>query len=286
METYFAESSSQRANQICANCRRQKRKCDKAFPACGSCQRTARQCDYESKSNETALLKERIRLLEQSLDNHSRKETDSTSSKKRSSPSEASPFTSFQFPQVKRNRISNFPSAFFLDTAAFAHTKMTIPRPLISIPQILLAEIGTLPHPTEIAEAYFQTTHIWLPIIWKRRIYQRISDPNLQLGPDLTLLLSAMKLSYYSPCLEEHPAQITLYNLSKQFLATAEDYGLLSIEILQAAILIAMFEIGHGIYPAAYMTIGRSARLGQVMGLHDRKFAPPSTSRIIFFWRS
>ncbi len=57
----------------------------------------------------------------------------------------------------------------------------------------------------------------------------------------------------------------------------------MSLYVFQSLILIAIYEVGHGIFPAAYLTLGRAARLGKLRGVHDRKnttqfFRTPPTS--------
>lgn len=64
-----------------------------------------------------------------------------------------------------------------------------------------------------------------------------------------------------------------LYWKCRQFYSQVEDAPLLSLGLLQAKLLIAMYEVGHGIYPAAFMSVGHAARLGHMIGLHDRKGA-------------
>jgi hypothetical protein len=50
-----------------------------------------------------------------------------------------------------------------------------------------------------------------------------------------------------------------------------EDQGVISIRVLQAALLLSLYEVGHAIYPAAFLTVGKCARLGQALGIHDRR---------------
>ncbi len=64
------------------------------------------------------------------------------------------------------------------------------------------------------------------------------------------------------------------YRAAKSSLRTLEDDGAISLQILQANIFIALFEISHALYPAAYLTVGHCARLGQAIGLHNRRYAP------------
>jgi hypothetical protein len=61
--------------------------------------------------------------------------------------------------------------------------------------------------------------------------------------------------------------------MAKDLYSRVENSCLISLQLLQSAILIAIYEIGHGIYPAAYLSVGHAARLGNMMGLHDRKNA-------------
>ena len=49
---------------------------------------------------------------------------------------------------------------------------------------------------------------------------------------------------------------------------------MISLQLLRSAIIIAICEIGHGIYPAGYLSVGHAARLGFMIGLHDREKAP------------
>lgn len=41
----------------------------------------------------------------------------------------------------------------------------------------------------------------------------------------------------------------------------------MSLHVLQATIFIALYEMGHAIYPAAYLTVGACARYGIALGL-------------------
>jgi hypothetical protein len=43
--------------------------------------------------------------------------------------------------------------------------------------------------------------------------------------------------------------------------------GAMSCRLLQAQILLVLFEIGHAIYPAAYLSIGACARYGTALGV-------------------
>lgn len=62
-----------------------------------------------------------------------------------------------------------------------------------------------------------------------------------------------------------------MYVVLKQFLATVESIGLPSLNVVQAAILIAIYEVSNAIYPAAYLSTYHFSRLGYALGLHNRQ---------------
>jgi hypothetical protein len=106
----------------------------------------------------------------------------------------------------------------------------------------------------------------------QKRLTQRLIDLPLEFNPVIDLLLLCMKLVTTIPSLEEDP-QTQLYGTAKQLYAFLENSGSISLPLLQAALLISTYEIGHGIYPAGYLSIANAARLGTIMGLHNREKA-------------
>ena len=70
------------------------------------------------------------------------------------------------------------------------------------------------------------------------------------------------------------PANAEPYRVAKACLAYVESSNLFTIRVVQAAVLITFYEISNAIYPAAHLSVGHCARLGQAMGIHDRKRAP------------
>lgn len=73
------------------------------------------------------------------------------------------------------------------------------------------------------------------------------------------------------PALDEPPAIKPVYLATKRFISATGSYGTTSLQILQAIVLTAVFEIGHGIFPAANFTVAHAARAGMLTGLHESK---------------
>ncbi|KAI9041078.1 uncharacterized protein KD926_007348 [Aspergillus affinis] len=110
------------------------------------------------------------------------------------------------------------------------------------------------------------TRHIFLPSV-------QVLLPSRPSSLGLTLLLLSMKVASTTPVDKDDAVCSSLYQKTLELSSGMERLGFFRLELLQSAILISVYETGHGIYPAAFTSVGRAARLGQVMGLHDRKNA-------------
>ena len=82
-----------------------------------------------------------------------------------------------------------------------------------------------------------------------------------------------MKLVSQYPQENDQGPQTPFYAQAKRLYSLVESSGMMSLHLLQSSILIAVYEVGHGIHPPAYLSAGNAARLGIVMGLHDRSNA-------------
>ena len=74
-------------------------------------------------------------------------------------------------------------------------------------------------------------------------------------------------------------SRVPEYHAAKRFYAELEGGGAFSPQVLQAGVLIALYEYGHAIYPVAHLTIGGLARYGISAGLDGTapsQMAPPS----------
>lgn len=120
-----------------------------------------------------------------------------------------------------------------------------------------------------IAAAYFEGTHRWLPIVSRKSFFACLLNPLARRRTELSLLALCMQLCCTTPPDEDigGAAKMSLYLTAKRFHFEVEATGALSIHVLQAAVLIALYEIGHAIYPVAYLTVGACARYAFSMRL-------------------
>ena len=163
----------------------------------------------------------------------------------------------------------NFPPVYFLDFEVFKHGRMEIPKSIIPLEPYTKDRFQRA---RLVAERYFTLAHPWLPIISKRLFYDLISNPLKPPHADTVLLLSCMDLVTWLPSdspTETSPKSLS-YAAAKRSLLEDEIIGAFTIQHLHAMILVALYELGHGIYPAAYMSIGACVRYGVALGIHPR----------------
>ncbi|KAM9883056.1 fungal specific transcription factor domain-containing protein [Verticillium dahliae] len=264
-----SEQSSTRAPQACGTCKRQKRKCDKALPSCGLCVRMRRHCDYTDAvpaptPEDFAALQLKLQELETRLNTNS---SGSVASLGGSPPPNAVPnYVQADFSWQPPISVQ-FPASLFLDLSTWKRMRRVVPKPVVEIPEEVLAQLG---EPAEIQQTineYFVTIHLWLPIISKSRMQNGHSL--LEGGSDLAMLFLAVKLVTTVPIPSVAAADHYIYLTAKRFVLSLEHGGVPSIMVLQSMVLIAIYEYSHGIYPAAWTTIGGCARYADFLGLPD-----------------
>jgi hypothetical protein len=160
---------------------------------------------------------------------------------------------------------SKFPSALFLDIDCFKWAGLRIPKPCVEIPADVLEILSNTNSLQQAVNEYFNSVHCWMPIVSKKRM--NLGHSLWEGGPDLAMLFVAMKLVASQPVSGIASTENPLYNASKRFLSLLESGGTISIVFLQALVLVAIYEIGHSIYPAAWMTVAACTRYADILGL-------------------
>ncbi|TDZ54525.1 Transcription factor BOA15 [Colletotrichum trifolii] len=160
-----------------------------------------------------------------------------------------------------------FPDTFFLDTEDFqpiSHDKLYCTA---AVPQYVSELLG-LDAPM-VCERYFDTVDLWFPFVSRKKLRQ---DLEFGISADVASLLLCMKLATEVPFNNFLSADTSpTYEAARRYATTLEVTFPMSLRVLQSLVLIATYEVGHGIFPTAYLTVGRAARLGLLRGVHDRK---------------
>jgi hypothetical protein len=114
--------------------------------------------------------------------------------------------------------------------------------------------------------AYSNTVDRWLPFIRRSNLKKWASAAANQLDGEEVLLLACMKNLVLAP--DSNPATKQYLTIKSAFIG-AELSGPITISILQAYLLLLLYEFGHGIYPSAYTTLGTCIRYLVVLGIGD-----------------
>ncbi|KAL8843355.1 MAG: hypothetical protein Q9170_000213 [Blastenia crenularia] len=216
----------------CQICKKRKRKCSNELPACTSCTSRQQRCEYTPPA---------------SLGN----------------PSPAKPQ-----PVVPKRALipPSFPAHYFLDFASFQYRHGQIP--LINIP-LSPDLLDSYQDPPTTARLYFETVHPFLPFISKKNFYDHFPPPHVQPNVVFSILISCMKLVSWSPgdIPNSNDPKSASYIAIKRTLTETDLAGIFSLQLLQALILVSLYEMGHAIYPAAYMSVGTCARYALASGI-------------------
>lgn len=247
-----------RALHSCFLCRRNKRRCDKNLPSCQLCVRKGWKCSYPQRRGQRSDSPPHSLGSAEAVDD--------------SNSVVAKPPLTHSGTSARNQAASSSPSSFavtlaisFLAPDLFRETALEIPRLNLDIPEDVVFHLGDRQKLRETARQFFQIT--WMPIIGRKRYLNTVLNPLSPLRRPTTLLALCMKLCCLGVLDDEGKERTSLYRLVKNFHSEVESTEGLCLQVLQAGILIAIFEIGDAIYPAAYLTVGACARYGVAMGL-------------------
>ncbi|KAL7929823.1 N-terminal binuclear Zn cluster-containing/DNA binding domain-containing protein [Trichoderma chlorosporum] len=250
----------------CATCRQSKRRCDKMYPKCTMCTQKNTPCNYpgrRKRQNLTNRIKAIVSPVETSI-------IDSRSTalveKKQGSVHQLS------FPSP----CSSFIAERFLDPDVFARAQLKVINTEVVVTDEIAQLVGSVLDIQAVSDKFFKSVHLWMPIISKPHFSSNLLNRLTYKRAELFLLVLSMKLS----CARVKTWNTPLYETVKLFQFQIETSGVLSVLVLQASILIALYELGHSIYPAAYLSVGSCARYATALGI-DKSIL---SSAIQFQW--
>lgn len=248
------------ARKACLLCRKSKRRCDKKVPSCDLCARREVKCSYAARYKGNFV---------------------QISAGWTPDPSSAEGYShdherEQQHPTLPSSGESDANAVHFIAPHIFQQARLELSRPNLPIPPEVASLIGDASSIRSIASSFFTTIHRWLPIISKRGFFTYLLNPLTQRRTELSLLALCMKLSCTAPsdADQDGGSRMALYRIAKRFYLEVEIAGVQSIYMLQAGILIAFYELGQAIYPAAYLTVGACARYGLALGIDKLSLEP------------
>jgi hypothetical protein len=127
--------------------------------------------------------------------------------------------------------------------------------------------------PQDAFSSYYRSIEPWFPILSISKLRGRLPQAWDEAGLDVTLLCLSITLLTTPPPTstndENDPSEFTsLYLYTKNSIASTEGFGINSLLIIQARILVILFELAHGFYPGAYISIGATVRAADALEVH------------------
>ncbi|VUC37669.1 unnamed protein product [Clonostachys rosea] len=254
-----------KALQSCQACRRLKRRCSKDVPACSLCIRLNKECNYpgfqSADQNVLVDVFDRLRHLEENLD----------TSKHASSQVSLRQNTT-ESPSSVQGMRTPFPAAFFLDNESFRSLRSNVLSWGLnnSLQQGASNLLGV--DRTEACARYFSSVHPWISFLSPKRLKNGGKGSSADLDGCEPLLILCFRLlteELVDPPQETSQAS-PLYLSIRASLSAAADGGCVSLRLVQSLVLLSLYELGHAIYPTAYLTLAQAARMGTLMGLQSK----------------
>lgn len=137
--------------------------------------------------------------------------------------------------------------------------------------------------PSDILTAYLEGIEPWFPVLSVTKLRVQLSGTWEDTTLEVVLLSLAIVLVVKSAGTagsEDDRSSRSLYFFAKSRLAATEVLGINSFGIIQARILINLFEILHGFYPAAYISIAASTRAMEALDAFPEMGATEDTTVI------
>ncbi|RDK38385.1 hypothetical protein M752DRAFT_307687 [Aspergillus phoenicis ATCC 13157] len=224
---------------VCVNCKLQKKKCDKMSPRCGQCVRKKVECRYGFQDTEQTSFPVR--------------------------PFLAGPIA--YDPTIQSSRLLS-------DT--FSNMLISEPATIESALYLQVYRIlrATGQNFDDVKVRYFRGMHTFLPIISPECLNYDLGNSQFAPPPtSVSILLLSMCLITYHPEFSyrqdiERIDQASLYLTTKSLFTQVQSSSPDSLRLIQAGIIIAIYEYSSGRNNDAFATIGYCARMGISSRLH------------------
>ncbi|KFZ05697.1 hypothetical protein V501_08118 [Pseudogymnoascus sp. VKM F-4519 (FW-2642)] len=165
----------------------------------------------------------------------------------------------------------DFPTILFLDPGLLQHGQVEISQITTPVPPHILHLLGDLDEIRRTAATFFGCIHLWMPFVSKKRFYELYLRPSFKFRPDVALLLLTFKLITTLPPKRPRNPRSPLYHAAKHFYLEVEGSSVFSVPVLQAGMLLCLYELGHAIYPSAFLSIGACAHYAHALGINGGK---------------
>ncbi|KAH7084124.1 hypothetical protein FB567DRAFT_75897 [Paraphoma chrysanthemicola] len=248
------------APQVCATCKKRKKRCDKRIPRCSYCAQRDIDCSYEYGTRPTSYTSS---ITTPGSGSESAGEVAALGDSR--VLSEERPHGYDRPPLVPP--VQPFPLAPILDPTYFHTTSALAIFRIIDESGRSIEDISLL---------YFNGIHLWIPFFCPGRFRKDVLCYHSQPTAEFSLLLLCMCLLTQGSA--PKPGRSTdhamLYFYAKSFLAQLLAVLPTSIQLIQAGLFISMYEYATLKSDQALMTIDTCIRIAYELGIHKKPECP------------
>ncbi|KAL2016683.1 hypothetical protein VTK56DRAFT_3185 [Thermocarpiscus australiensis] len=265
----------------CNPCRKRKLRCSRELPSCHHCRKIATECVYESKRNKPGLrsgaLENVHRRLDALEDIVQRLDGEAQSGNRNAPSGGGSDTRAYSILALLARELPKL-----LDGDASTESSRPVPasnkrRRTDEGESVSAAGAGNgsdedgttspgLPPPSTldmILETYFVCIHPWIPMIHQTRFRMRLANPRER--PKLDVVLHAMVLAASRFVNDQDVVLSSSGPLRSQIVSAAMDC--MSVESLQAMIILCFNDIGSGLASRAWSLVGSMTRTVEYLQL-------------------
>lgn len=151
-------------------------------------------------------------------------------------------------------------------TSTSRSISLTNPSALDVCSQVLDFLLGLGESVPSVVATYFRTIDLWLPVISQETVQRSFQDIRTNPSVELGVLLLCMHVITRMPGDDgSDTMNSSAYLQAKSLYSYQSSLGKGKIEIVQAGLLLALYEQGHGLLDAAQMSMTTASRMGTKM---------------------
>lgn len=136
----------------------------------------------------------------------------------------------------------------------------------------IIGDVGSM---ESIAQKYFTTNFLRMPIISKAKFFNQMPFLYKEPHVDFTMLCLCIYLIVQRPddgdAASGQSMHTSIYVSVKSLLAAVTSLIPLTLQTIQAMVLTVFYEVGHGLYPGAFISVAACARAARAIGLNKKQ---------------
>jgi hypothetical protein len=165
----------------------------------------------------------------------------------------------------------------FFTNDPFRYSQLRTPFVNVTVMTDVSKIVGSMEDHQKTAQLYFDSIHTWMPIISIQSYLERLQNLMTEPQADFALLSLCLYLVVQVPsCSKMDSMRTSLYAKAKSLYSLVESTGIISVRTVQSGILISLYELGHGLFNEACISISGCGRAAMILGLDTSSSTNPS----------